>query len=228
MSKELVISAPAHERRVAILEEGQLVEIYIEREKEFALVGSIYKGRVTRVLPGMQSAFVDIGLDGDAFLYVSDFLEHLEEYDHVVSTVETKVEKMEQQGGQVFSPAPLEAPAPAAEVESEPPAASQSAERVILPGETRSAADPQANQAQAPASSQGYSNQGRPPERRDRDSRGGFGRDQGRGPRGRWGRRGGGRGGGDRPPGPRLSPSKNALAAPDEKTPDAPPPPRPP
>jgi Rne/Rng family ribonuclease len=78
MSKELVISAASHERRVAILEEGQLVEIYIEREKEFALVGSIYKGRVTRVLPGMQSAFVDIGLDGDAFLYVSDVFENLE------------------------------------------------------------------------------------------------------------------------------------------------------
>src|SRR5262250_2411957 len=82
MSKELVISATSHERRVAILEEGQLVEIYIEREKEFALVGSIYKGKVTRVLPGMQSAFVDIGLDGDAFLYVSDVFENLEDYDH--------------------------------------------------------------------------------------------------------------------------------------------------
>src|SRR6266852_6122232 len=82
MSKELVISAASHERRVAILEEGQLVEIYIEREKEFALVGSIYKGKVTRVLPGMQSAFVDIGLDGDAFLYVSDVFENLDDYDH--------------------------------------------------------------------------------------------------------------------------------------------------
>ncbi|HKW65315.1 MAG TPA: Rne/Rng family ribonuclease [Candidatus Acidoferrum sp.] len=81
MSKELVISASSHERRVAILEEGQLVEIYIEREKEFALVGSIYKGKVTRVLPGMQSAFVDIGLDGDAFLYVSDVFENLEDYE---------------------------------------------------------------------------------------------------------------------------------------------------
>jgi Rne/Rng family ribonuclease len=85
MSKELVISAASHERRVAILEEGQLVEIYIEREKEFALVGSIYKGKVTRVLPGMQSAFVDIGLDGDAFLYVSDVFENLEDYDPVHS-----------------------------------------------------------------------------------------------------------------------------------------------
>src|SRR5207249_7335186 len=56
-----------------------IFEIYIEREKEFALVGSIYKGKVTRVLPGMQSAFVDIGLDGDAFLYVSDVFENRSE-----------------------------------------------------------------------------------------------------------------------------------------------------
>src|ERR1700692_1990368 len=90
MSKEMVISATPHETRVAIMEDGQLCEIYVEREKEFALVGSIYKGRLPRVLPGMQSAFVEIGLDSDAFLYVSDFLEGLEEYDQVVQTVEQK------------------------------------------------------------------------------------------------------------------------------------------
>jgi ribonuclease G len=113
MSKELVISTSPHETRVAILENGNLVEIYVEREKEYALVGSIYKGRVTRVLPGMQSAFVDIGLDTDAFLYVSDVLEEIEEYDQIVSTVEDKVAKMEEQGGQVFSAgagAPAEEP----------------------------------------------------------------------------------------------------------------------
>src|ERR1700720_4821303 len=88
MSKELVISATPHETRVAIVEDGQLCEIYNEREKEFALVGSLYKGRVTRVLPGMPSAFVDIGLDSDAFLYVSDFLENLEDYDHVAPAAE--------------------------------------------------------------------------------------------------------------------------------------------
>jgi ribonuclease G len=104
MPKELVISTSPHETRVAILENGHLVEIYVEREKEYALVGSIYKGRVTRVLPGMQSAFVDIGLDSDAFLYVSDVLEEMEEYDQIVSTVEEKVQKMEEQGGQIFSP----------------------------------------------------------------------------------------------------------------------------
>src|ERR1700689_5897832 len=104
MSKELVISATPHETRVAIMEDGQLCEIYIEREKEFALVGSLYKGRVTRVLPGMQSAFVDIGLDSDAFLYVSDFLEHLEEYDHV-APVEPKVHhRPEQRPGEVYPP----------------------------------------------------------------------------------------------------------------------------
>src|ERR1700685_1686687 len=109
MSKELVISATPHETRVAIVEDGQLCEIYIEREKEFALVGSLYKGRVTRVLPGMQSAFVDIGLDSDAFLYVSDFLENLEDYDHVAAPPESKIEKMEQQGGSTFvQPASVE------------------------------------------------------------------------------------------------------------------------
>ena len=102
MSKEMVISSNPHETRVAIMEEGQLCEYYVEREKEFALVGSIYKGKVTRVLPGMQSAFVEIGLDSDAFLYVSDFMEEIEELDHVVTTVEDKAQKMEEQGGQVF------------------------------------------------------------------------------------------------------------------------------
>jgi ribonuclease G len=103
MPKELVISTSPHETRVAILEGGHLCEIYVEREKEYALVGSIYKGRVTRVLPGMQSAFVDIGLDTDAFLYVSDVLEEeLSEYDNIVSTVEEKAQKMEEQGAQLF------------------------------------------------------------------------------------------------------------------------------
>ncbi len=102
MSKEMVISANPHETRVAILEEGQLCEYYVEREKEFALVGSIYKGRVTRVLPGMQSAFVDIGLDGDAFLYVSDFLEGIEDFETSLTPVEEKVKKMQEEGGTVF------------------------------------------------------------------------------------------------------------------------------
>ena len=74
-SKELVVSQNRHETKVAILEDGQLVEVYFQRENEYSLAGSIHKGRVTRVLPGMQSAFVDLGLERDTFLYVSDFFE---------------------------------------------------------------------------------------------------------------------------------------------------------
>src|ERR1700760_1801436 len=75
MTKELFVSSTPHETRVGLVEDNQLAEIYLERENEYTLAGSIYKGRVTRVLPGMQSAFVDIGLERDAFLYVSDFME---------------------------------------------------------------------------------------------------------------------------------------------------------
>jgi Rne/Rng family ribonuclease len=75
MAKEICISSTPHETRLAILEDDQLAEIYYERENEYTLAGSVYNGRVTRVLPGMQSAFVDVGLERDAFLYVTDFLE---------------------------------------------------------------------------------------------------------------------------------------------------------
>src|SRR5271168_716156 len=83
MSKELIISASRHETRVAVLEEDQVVEIFYQRENEYSLAGSIHKGRVTRVLPGMQSAFVDVGLERDTFLYVTDFLEEHEDIDRV-------------------------------------------------------------------------------------------------------------------------------------------------
>lgn len=75
MSKEIYISSTPHETRLAIVENDELREIYYERENEYTLAGSIYNGKVTRVLPGMQSAFVDIGLERDAFLYVTDFME---------------------------------------------------------------------------------------------------------------------------------------------------------
>ncbi len=75
MSKEIYISTTPHETRLAIVEDEQLAEIYYERENEYTLAGSIYNGKVTRVLPGMQSSFVDIGLERDAFLYVTDFME---------------------------------------------------------------------------------------------------------------------------------------------------------
>ena len=105
MSKELVISANRHETRVAVVEDEQVVEVYHQREHEYSLAGSIHKGRVTRVLPGMQSAFVDIGLERDAFLYVSDFFEDNEEYDKVVTSVEDKVLTLDR-AGQSAQPAP--------------------------------------------------------------------------------------------------------------------------
>src|SRR5207253_8136156 len=84
MSKELVISSNRHETKVAILEDNQLVEVYFQRANEYSLAGSIHKGRVTRVLPGMQSAFVNVGLERDTFLYVTDFLEeHDEDIDKI-------------------------------------------------------------------------------------------------------------------------------------------------
>src|SRR5919197_4827473 len=95
MQKELIISTTLQETKLAILEDDELVEIYIERHRSQGIVGNIYKGKVTKVLPGMQSAFVDIGLDRDAFLYVSDFFEDTEEYDKIVSTVEETVLRME-------------------------------------------------------------------------------------------------------------------------------------
>jgi Rne/Rng family ribonuclease len=86
MNKELFVSSTPHETKVGLVEDDLLAEIYLERENEYTLAGSIYKGRVTRVLPGMQSAFVDIGLERDAFLYVSDFME-LEEQDEDLTDV---------------------------------------------------------------------------------------------------------------------------------------------
>ena len=95
MAKELFISTTPHETKVAVVEDEQLSEIYFERENEYTLAGSIYKGRVTRVLPGMQSAFVDIGLERDAFLYVTDFLEEQEDqedFEQVVNRAHSEVQ----------------------------------------------------------------------------------------------------------------------------------------
>ena len=112
MSKELVISSTRHETRVAVIEDDQPVEVYHQRENEYSLAGSIHKGRVTRVLPGMQSAFVDIGLDRDAFLYVSDFFEDNEEYDKIVTSVEEKVIELDHPPESGVPAPPPAAPAP--------------------------------------------------------------------------------------------------------------------
>ncbi|HWR34788.1 MAG TPA: Rne/Rng family ribonuclease [Clostridia bacterium] len=95
MTKELYVSSTPRETKVALVEDDQLAEVYFERENEYTLAGSIYKGRVTRVLPGMQSAFVDIGLERDAFLYVSDFLELPEDEDEDFGEVAIPVQIVE-------------------------------------------------------------------------------------------------------------------------------------
>jgi ribonuclease G len=106
MNKEMIISSSDHDTRVAILEDDQVVEIFIEREKSRGVVGNIYKGRVSKVLPGMQSSFVDIGLERDAFLYVSEVVNTVEEFERLESGEEDDDEA---------APAPVAAGAAAAE-----------------------------------------------------------------------------------------------------------------
>src|SRR5215510_13775357 len=80
MSKELIVSVNGREKKIAIAEDDLVTEFYVERgDENQGIVGNIYKGRVMKVLPGMQSAFVDIGLERDSFLYVSDFFDEEEE-----------------------------------------------------------------------------------------------------------------------------------------------------
>ena len=128
MSKELFVSSTPHETKVAIVEEDLLAEIYYERENEYTLAGSIYKGRVTRVLPGMQSAFVNVGLERDAFLYVTDFLleedEDTEGLEQAVSRWRIEVLPQSDERGAGEDAGPLEAQdvMPPMEVLGEPPA----------------------------------------------------------------------------------------------------------
>src|SRR5947207_3460076 len=81
MLKELLVSTNDRETRIAVLEDGRVAEVQIERRRQRGVVGNIYKGRVTRVLPGMQSAFVDVGLEKDAFLYVEDVGDEVDDFD---------------------------------------------------------------------------------------------------------------------------------------------------
>ncbi len=84
MNKKMLIECDPHETRVAILEQDRLAELFIERHRQLGVVGNIYQGRVNRVLPGMQAAFVDIGLDRDAFLYVSEVVDPYATFDQIV------------------------------------------------------------------------------------------------------------------------------------------------
>jgi ribonuclease G len=80
MASELIINVSLYESRVALLENGNVVELYIERDAESSLIGNIYKGKVIKVLPGMGAAFVDIGLERSAFLYVADVVDHYDDF----------------------------------------------------------------------------------------------------------------------------------------------------
>ena len=140
MSKELVISANRHETRVALIEDDQLVEVYFQRANEYSLAGSIHKGRVTRVLPGMQSAFVDLGLERDTFLYVSDFLEEQEDIDRVTGDEAPAPRERERDRGREHRPQPPRAemePAPAAEVSAEVPSGAAPAVEMPAPSGDR-------------------------------------------------------------------------------------------
>ena len=153
MAKELFISSSPHEMKVAVLEDDQLVEVYYERDTDVGLVGGIYKGRVSRVLPGMQSAFVNIGLERDAFLYVSDFfLEDMEDYDKLVEEAESRVARP---GIIEVAPHVTQAEAPAPEPAGEKPAApiavrAEAGESVAQPAAPTASAPPPRESRRAP------------------------------------------------------------------------------
>jgi ribonuclease G len=90
MNKEMIVSTNGHETMVAILEEDLVAEIFVERERHRGVVGNVYKGRVSKVLPGMQSSFIDIGLERDGFLYVADVIDTMEEFDKLESDDDDK------------------------------------------------------------------------------------------------------------------------------------------
>jgi len=81
MTKEMIVSSNGHETMVAILEDDLVAEVFVERERQRGVVGNVYKGRVSKVLPGMQSSFIDLGLERDGFLYVSEVIDTLDEFD---------------------------------------------------------------------------------------------------------------------------------------------------
>jgi ribonuclease G len=173
MQKELIIATTPQETKIAILEDDELVEFYIERHRSQSIVGNIYKGKVTKVLPGMQSAFVDIGLERDAFLYVSDFFEDTEEYDKIVSTVEDEVAQL-QGGTQSGSGRPfVQTPAhvlPSPVTTSSAPPSSALAPPEISPPETWAStpeSEPAETLQRSGTSDEGFDRRG--PRRRDRD-----------------------------------------------------------
>jgi ribonuclease G len=108
MANELVINTTPHETRIALIENGTIAELYLERSRVKGIVGNIYKGRVIRVLPGMQAAFVDIGLEKAAFLYVADVFEAIEDYESFMDGADKKEGAMDGAGNAINPMHPIE------------------------------------------------------------------------------------------------------------------------
>src|SRR5499427_4179929 len=106
MTKEMIISSNGHETLVAILEDDLAAEIFVERERHRGVVGNVYKGRVSKVLPGMQCAFIDLGLERDGFLYVADVVDAMEEFDKLDSGEEDEKENGKEHGEKPKGPRP--------------------------------------------------------------------------------------------------------------------------
>ncbi|HST10767.1 MAG TPA: Rne/Rng family ribonuclease [Terriglobales bacterium] len=175
MNKELFVTSTPHETKVGLVEDDQLAEIYLERENEYTLAGSIYKGRVTRVLPGMQSAFVDIGLERDAFLYVSDFMDLEEQDDDLTDVLPTNRPPLQESR-------PAQEPRPQVQrSEAQAPPSGENASYVIESEPFEEEQPKAAAFVPEPGNSDG---QPRESQSRDRGDRGGF-----RGRRRRRGRR---------------------------------------
>jgi ribonuclease G len=100
MTKEMIITSNGHQTMVAILEDDLVTELSVERERQRGVVGNVYKARVSKVLPGMQSAFVDIGLDRDGFLYVSDVVNTLEEFERLTGGDDDEAEEAPPDGAE--------------------------------------------------------------------------------------------------------------------------------
>ncbi len=108
MTTELIVNSTMHETRVAMIENNNVVEIYIDRKKERGVAGNAYKGRVIKVLPGMQAAFVDIGLEKSAFLYVSDIYNHFEIYPQMMTDSEYEEDDLDEEVSHIEYKAPIE------------------------------------------------------------------------------------------------------------------------
>ena len=108
MSNDILINVIFDETRVGLLENGQLVEFYVERTREASLVGNIYKGRIVKILPGMQSAFIDVGLEKAAFLYVGDIRSNIDDFSNIFDEEEENRNRLDDFHGRGKPDLPIE------------------------------------------------------------------------------------------------------------------------